>query len=226
MREEVQHFERKRKKRLREEDIAAELHKDSDSEIKKSDHNEIVALKYFRGELRDYQKDGLKWLKVLYKNGINGILADEMGLGKTIQVIAMMCHLIEKEQSGPYLIVAPLSTIPNWVMEFERFAPDIPAILFYGSQIKRKHLYGKIKTKYTVNGYKTQPVVITSYETPSKELKFFQSQRWRYIVVDEGQRIKNHNCMLMKYVCHKNVIALIKSTTWICSKFYTILYYF
>ncbi|XP_020297890.1 lymphocyte-specific helicase-like isoform X2 [Pseudomyrmex gracilis] len=195
---EVQHLGRKRKKRLCEEDIAAELHKDSDSEIRKSAHNEVLALKYFRGELRDYQKDGLKWMKVLYKNGINGILADEMGLGKTIQVIAMMCHLIEKEQSGPYLIIAPLSTIPNWVIEFERFAPDIPTILFYGSSIKRKHLYGKIKTKYTVNSYKTQPVVITSYETPLRELKFFQSQRWRYIVVDEGQRIKNHNCMLMK----------------------------
>lgn len=38
-----------------------------------------------------------------------------MGLGKTIQCIALIAHLMGKGVAGPYLIVAPLSTITNWV---------------------------------------------------------------------------------------------------------------
>eukprot|EP00166_Cyanidium_caldarium_P001481 ctg_1766.g539 len=70
------------------------------------------------GTLRDYQLAGLEWLKSLYENGINGILADEMGLGKTVQCIALICHLREMGVRGPFLIVGPLTVIPNWIAEF------------------------------------------------------------------------------------------------------------
>lgn len=161
---------------------------------------EFTPSKYFVGELRDYQIEGLKWLKVLYKNGLNGILADEMGLGKTIQVIALFCELIENRHSGPFLIVAPLSTIPNWLLEFERFAPSLPIVLFHGPPEERLAAHRKIKQKYLVeNGYKTQPIVITTYEVPLWEKSFLKTQKWRYIVIDEGHRIKNHQCQLVKY---------------------------
>ena len=38
-----------------------------------------------KGELREYQLKGIKWLIALYSNGLNGILADQMGLGKTVR---------------------------------------------------------------------------------------------------------------------------------------------
>jgi chromodomain-helicase-DNA-binding protein 7 len=45
----------------------------------------------------------------------NFILADEMGLGKTIQSIAFLNHLITTyKQRGPYLIIAPLTTLAHW----------------------------------------------------------------------------------------------------------------
>jgi len=62
---------------------------------------------------------------VLYENGVNGILADEMGLGKTIQCIGLISSMIGNNVSGPFLIVAPLSTVPNWVAEFNKFAPTV-----------------------------------------------------------------------------------------------------
>lgn len=190
---------KEKKLNLSVEDIEAELAEDSDTETNISANSATVTLKYFHGDLRDYQKIGLEWLKTLYENALNGILADEMGLGKTIQVIALICHLVEKKQSGPFLIVAPLSTIPNWLMEFERFAPDIPVVLFYGSIEERRAAHKEIKKKHLVqNNYKTQPVVITTYEIILKETTFFQSQQWRYVVIDEGQRIKNHKCLLVK----------------------------
>lgn len=62
---------------------------------------------------------------MLWENGINGILADEMGLGKTIQCIAHIAMMIEKKVMGPFLVVAPLSTLPNWINEFKRFTPEV-----------------------------------------------------------------------------------------------------
>jgi ATP-dependent DNA helicase len=75
--------------------------------------------------MRDYQLEGFEWLKLLYLNGVNGILADEMGLGKTIQTISLVCFMIENKLPGPYLIVAPLSTLANWVNEFATFCPRV-----------------------------------------------------------------------------------------------------
>ena len=64
-------------------------------------------------------------LQVLYENGVNGILADEMGLGKTIQAISVIAYMIEQGVKGPFLVAAPLSTVPNWVAEFQKFTPDV-----------------------------------------------------------------------------------------------------
>jgi ATP-dependent DNA helicase len=72
------------------------------------------------GMLRDYQVEGVQWLISLFENGLNGILADEMGLGKTIQCIAFLAYLKSKGVWGPFLIVAPLSTLGNWIKEFRK----------------------------------------------------------------------------------------------------------
>ena len=48
-----------------------------------------------------------------------------MGLGKTLQCIAFIAHMIEKGVKGPFLVAAPLSTVPNWVAEFKRFTPEV-----------------------------------------------------------------------------------------------------
>ena len=69
----------------------------------------------FRGDLKEYQLKGLRWLDNLYEQGINGILADEMGLGKTIQAIALLSHISSaKNVWGPFLVIAPSSTLHNW----------------------------------------------------------------------------------------------------------------
>ena len=72
------------------------------------------------GIMKPYQLEGLDWLCSLYENGLNGILADEMGLGKTLQTISFLAFLREKKTYGPFLIVAPVSTLSNWVEEIER----------------------------------------------------------------------------------------------------------
>ncbi|XP_064086044.1 lymphocyte-specific helicase-like [Macrobrachium nipponense] len=155
---------------------------------------------FINGTMRPYQLDGFSWLMVLYENGVNGILGDEMGLGKTIQCIALICHLVEKGVQGPFLILGPLSTLPNWMAEFKRFAPAVPVVLYHGSEQDRIAKLKVINNKSLVEGtpHSVHPVVVTSYEVVIRDTKYLSKYMWRYLCVDEGHRLKNHKCLLAK----------------------------
>ncbi|ESO92017.1 hypothetical protein LOTGIDRAFT_121549 [Lottia gigantea] len=151
------------------------------------------------GVLRQYQIDGFNWLEMLYENGINGILADEMGLGKTVQCVAIIGHLVNMGIVGPFLVVGPLSTLPNWFSEFKRFTPKVPVILYHGTKEERAGMRSKIRKKVIIReGVAVRPVVITSYEISMIDKGFMSKQEWKYLIVDEGHRIKNSQCRLIK----------------------------
>ncbi len=60
-----------------------------------------------------------------------------------MQTIAFLCTLRKRGTRGPFLVVGPLSTLPNWVAEFERWAPDFPVVLYHGSKQERQELRRK-----------------------------------------------------------------------------------
>ncbi|KAL7193086.1 hypothetical protein ACSBR2_024826 [Camellia fascicularis] len=148
------------------------------------------------GKLKPYQLKGVKWLISLWQNGLNGILADQMGLGKTIQTIGFLAHLKGKGLDGPYLVIAPLSTLSNWVNEISRFAPSVNSIIYHGDRkerddLRRKHMPRTISSKF--------PIVVTSYEVALNDArKHLRHYNWKYMVVDEGHRLKNSKCKLLK----------------------------
>ncbi|CAG8529973.1 4347_t:CDS:10 [Diversispora eburnea] len=146
------------------------------------------------GVLREYQLTGVEWLVSLYDNGLNGILADEMGLGKTLQTIAFFAYLWERKIYGPFLIVAPLSTLANWISEIHRFTPTLPCVLYHGTPEQRSHIRSRRLKKLD----HTFPIIVTSYEIVMNDRKYLQKFAWKYIVVDEGHRIKNLNCKLIR----------------------------
>ena len=115
--------------------------------------------------------------------------------------MALFCHLYEMGVPGPFLVVAPLSTVPNWVNEFKRFSPTIPVVLYHGNQQERFLLRQKLqeeKTSEELDGKLMRNVIVTSYEIAMNDRAAFSSIMWRYIVVDEGHRLKNMNCRLIK----------------------------
>nr|BAC30774.1 unnamed protein product [Mus musculus] len=88
-------------------------------------------------QLREYQLEGLNWLLFNWYNRRNCILADEMGLGKTIQSITFLYEILLTGIRGPFLIIAPLSTIANWEREFRTWT-DINVVVYHGSLISRQ----------------------------------------------------------------------------------------
>jgi ATP-dependent DNA helicase len=133
------------------------------------------------GKMREYQLEGLEWMKSLWINGLCGILADEMGLGKTIQTISLIAFFKENNISGPFLIAAPLSTVSNWVDEFQRWTPSIKTVLYHGSKPERAELRKQMKLKDQKEA--DFPVVCTSYEICMNDRAFLGQFSWKYIVV-------------------------------------------
>ncbi|KAJ3617615.1 hypothetical protein Zmor_008817 [Zophobas morio] len=119
-----------------------------------------------------------------------GILADEMGLGKTIQSISLIAYLHEVKQfKGPYLLAVPLSTISNWRIEFQKWAPSIPVLVYKGKPHERKYLQSKLRTSEF-------EVCLTTYEFIMKDKSSLGRVKWQYLIVDEGHRIKNKDAKL------------------------------
>jgi len=139
------------------------------------------------GKLKEYQIKGLEWMVSLYNNNLNGILADEMGLGKTIQTIALITYLMEKKGvMGPYLVIVPLSTLSNWMLEFSRWAPSLTTLSYKGTPNQRRAVAGQIRSgRFNV--------LVTTYEYVIREKAILCKLRWKYMIIDEGHRMKNHN---------------------------------
>ncbi len=146
----------------------------------------------FNGVLKAYQLKGMTWLANLYNQGINGILADEMGLGKTVQSIAFLAHLAEEQKIwGPFLVVAPASTLHNWQQEVSRFLPAFKVVPYWGNTQDRKVLrkFWNQEHLHTRNAH--FHIVITSYQLVIQDVKYFQRIKWHYMILDEAQALKS-----------------------------------
>ncbi|XP_063940291.1 ISWI chromatin-remodeling complex ATPase CHR11-like [Daucus carota subsp. sativus] len=153
----------------------------------------LVQPSCIQGKMRDYQLAGLNWLIRLYENGINGILADEMGLGKTLQTISLLGYLHEfRGISGPHMVVAPKSTLGNWMNEIRRFFPTLRAVKFLGNPEERRYIREDLLAAGSFD------ICVTSFEMAIKEKSALRQFSWRYIIIDEAHRIKNENSILSK----------------------------
>ncbi|KAI1107285.1 chromatin remodeling complex SWI/SNF, component SWI2 and related ATPase [Jackrogersella minutella] len=189
-------------------DDAGEFVQDEESEIEEEDEEANRKIDYYAvahrvkeevteqahmlvgGSLKEYQIKGLQWMISLYNNNLNGILADEMGLGKTIQTISLITYLIERKfQQGPYLVIVPLSTLTNWNLEFEKWAPSVSRVVYKGPPNARKQQQDKIRQgKFQV--------LLTTYEYIIKDRPILSKIKWFHMIIDEGHRMKNTNSKL------------------------------
>jgi len=170
---------------------------DQASSLDPSDSGLIAGL---RGELRDYQRRGVTWLRFLTGHGFGALLADDMGLGKTIQVIAWILSLrsANREQlavsrPGSVLVVAPLTLLSNWRHEFAKFAPSLGVYVHQGD------------ARHASSGFKRAvgavDVTLTSYNLLVKDYADFSEVSWEALVLDEAQAIKNPDTQVARAVC-------------------------
>jgi hypothetical protein len=145
----------------------------------------------FRGELRQYQQEGVGWLTFLAEFGLGGCLADDMGLGKTVQVLAWLearrQHRKRGEPSRPSLVVAPKSVVFNWQLEAERFAPKLKVLNYTG--VDRRDRAQELADAH---------LVLTTYGTLRQDVETLQETSFDYAILDEAQAIKNDKSLSAK----------------------------
>ena len=143
----------------------------------------------FHGELREYQRRGVEWLKFLTGHGFGALLADDMGLGKTIQVIAWVLSAIDSNRrqstaaGSGILIVAPLTLLSNWKHEFAKFAPGLKVYVHQG---EKRHLASGFR-----KAVEEADVTVTSYNLLVRDYTDFSEIKWEALVLDEAQAVKN-----------------------------------
>ncbi len=130
--------------------------------------------------LRHYQEAGLSWLWFLFRHGLSGVLADDMGLGKTVQALAMLLKIKNEHGHAPVLVVAPTSVLPNWEREIEKFVPSLTKLVWHGAD-RRDFVDQLTKTD----------VVLTSYALIRRDIVELQKVKFRTVILDEAQNIKN-----------------------------------
>ncbi|PJG57719.1 DEAD/DEAH box helicase [Aeromonas cavernicola] len=128
--------------------------------------------------LRDYQKEGVRWLATLAHHGFGACLADDMGLGKTLQALMV---LRMRQQLGPALVVVPKSVVTNWQEEVARFAPELEVVTIDHPAQRA----GVIKAA------KAGQLILINYGMLGSLSAVLKSRCWPSIVLDEAQQIKN-----------------------------------
>lgn len=156
--------------------------------------------------LRPYQHTGVRWLYLLTRLGLGACLADDMGLGKTIQTLALLLVLKQERASigessssnwgSSSLLVAPASLLANWAAESERFAPSLRVLIAHPSALSADRLRSLDK-----RALEAVDLVITSYATLLR-LPVLSQVRWRVVVADEAQAIKNPGAKQTRCVKH------------------------
>jgi SNF2 family DNA or RNA helicase len=141
-----------------------------------------------KATLYPYQLSGWRWLKFLMGEGLGGLLADEMGLGKTLQIISAL-----SDAGGaplrPALIIAPGSLLENWRREIAKFAPHLSVLKHHGPQ--------RTGRPADLEGF---DVVVTSYDSAVGDNSLLNMIRWKVIILDEAQFIRNPEAQRTKAV--------------------------
>lgn len=142
----------------------------------------------------EHQEEGFQWLASLADpDGAEGeswkgaLLADDMGLGKTFQALALMVWLREQRNDvGPFLVVAPVGLLENWRAEASRFvgASLEPVIVAHGS-------YWKSSPEEIREDFRSAGLVLTSYGTLRAQEMVFAPVRWEVMILDEAQKGKD-----------------------------------
>lgn len=81
------------------------------------------------------------------------------------------------------LLVVPKSLIYNWVVELQKFAPEITYNVYHSSD-RQQNLKGTLHQKN---------IIITTYGVIRKDIDLLKNEFFSYLVLDESQAIKNPN---------------------------------
>ena len=148
----------------------------------------VAVPKTLKATLRPYQQKGFSWMVHLYKRGFGGCLADDMGLGKTLQTLTLLQYIYKPSapKQPATLIVVPTSLLHNWRREAKRFTAL--SMTEYNNTVA-------IDKKRPEKFFGRFHLIFTTYGMMKNNIDILRSYRFKYVVLDESQNIKNSDSL-------------------------------
>jgi TATA-binding protein-associated factor len=141
---------------------------------------------------RDYQVEGISWLRFLHRSHLNGALCDDMGLGKTLQALCAVAasaaeQKLSKQKVSHSLIVCPATLLGHWKAEVEHLIPNdlLRCQLYSGTSRQRADVLTALSAAAT------STVLIVSYDSLRLDVSKLSLFAFDYCILDEGHQIRN-----------------------------------
>ncbi|KAG8681958.1 hypothetical protein FRC08_015280 [Ceratobasidium sp. 394] len=165
-------------------------------------------------QLREYQRDGVRFFHQRWAEGRGGMLGDDMGLGKTIQVIAFLTAALRKsgdnrdmhrrrdrvralQDEGLARADLPradkkwgtcLIICPKTVVGNWEKELDTWGYFEYGTYAGDKTIRDEVLKDFTMGRL---DIVLTAFDTARTYIDLFSDLPWSMVFVDEVHRCKN-----------------------------------
>ncbi len=178
-----------------------------------------------KAPLRDYQLQGLAWLRHLHKHQLGGCLADDMGLGKTVQTLALLAESLEnpatdtsprpQNAEGPQQLSLFNSSTEEKPASHQTPAASthtpsliiMPTSLIHNWYNEIKKFTPHLKTLIYKENRKTLPgrfhqyqIILTSYGIARNDVDMLKAHAFHYIILDESQFVKNPSSKTYKAI--------------------------
>ncbi|KAF9529073.1 P-loop containing nucleoside triphosphate hydrolase protein [Crepidotus variabilis] len=171
--------------------------------------------------LREYQRDGVRFLWKQYQQGRGGLLGDDMGLGKTIQVISFLSAIMKKDgvisdKDRRKKYISKLQDSEAW--QTRRQLPlanaKWPTCLIVAPSTVVHNWEREFETwgYFEVGLYNGAPkereavihdfklgrldVVVTTFDLARRDIDILDDLPWSCIIVDEVHRVKNETAKI------------------------------
>ena len=90
------------------------------------------------------------------------------------------------EVRGPYVIVAPLSLVPKWIQDFQKWLPSFPIACLDVAVEERDDMYSE-QLNPVNRRQQDFPVIIVSYEVAIVDREFLNRiGKFTHVIIDEG----------------------------------------
>ncbi|UKJ99984.2 hypothetical protein MACK_000050 [Theileria orientalis] len=191
--------------------------------VKLHDHI-YIPLEYYN-KLYIHQKKALNWLTKLHVNNLGGILADDMGLGKTITILSLINTLIYSSNlivstGGPdiegvdnvyrIMIVCNVTLIEQWREEINKWIfSEIKLYILHSNYDVNTNYYSRDEKTvdnemsssddFEHEDHVNDPryiIYLVGYEYLRVNIEYINNYEWSYLILDEGQKIRNPNSLI------------------------------
>jgi SNF2 family DNA or RNA helicase len=171
--------------------------------------NQLYCPQRLWNRLLPHQKETIPFLYQHHMHETGAILGDEMGLGKTAQAISFLaCLKCSNSLFGPSLVIAPATTLSQWVSEFNDWYSPFRIFVLHESfrgknesfrsgatkqRKKQSHLPPRTGPEAVSRAFDENEadIIITTYKGLQIHASSLLPKKWEYVVLDEAHIIRN-----------------------------------